>query len=97
MPSTAIALRQHGRGRRAVTRDIRGLGRHFAHDLRAHVFELIRSSISFATTTPEFTMVGEPYARSSTTVRRLWPKRHADRLRERVDAGEKFGSHPREK
>ncbi len=34
-------LRQNGRGRRAVTGNIVGLARHFAHQLRAHVGERV--------------------------------------------------------
>jgi hypothetical protein len=34
-------LRQHGCGGRAVARDIVRLGRHLAHELRAHILEAV--------------------------------------------------------
>src|SRR4030095_9234562 len=38
---TIDGLRQNGRGRRAVARDVRRLARHLAYHLRAHVLERI--------------------------------------------------------
>src|SRR6185503_4224836 len=38
---TKDGLRQHRRGGGAVTSDVAGLGRHFAHHLRAHILHWI--------------------------------------------------------
>jgi hypothetical protein len=64
-------LGQHGGGGGAVAGGVVGLGGHLAHHLRAHVLELVLSSISLATVTPSLVMRGAPNDFSSTTLRPL--------------------------
>ena len=72
-PSWITRLRQQGGGGRAVAGDVVGLARHFLDQLRAHVLQRIRSSISLAMVTPSLVIVGLPHFFSSTTLRPRGP------------------------
>src|SRR4030095_11674886 len=53
-------LRQHGRSGRTITGDIGGLARDFSHHSRTEFSRGSGTSISLATVTPSFVIIGAP-------------------------------------
>ena len=66
-------LGQQRRRRRPVAGQLARLVGDLAHELRAHVLELVASSISRAIETPSLVIIGTPVSRSRTTLRPLGP------------------------
>ena len=79
-------LRQHGGRRRAVAGDVRGLARHFAHHLRAHVLERIRQVDFLGHRDAVLGDRGRSEGLAQDDVAALRSERHLDRVGQPVDA-----------